>query len=549
MSVEKAVTAISRIGIGSLTEIFGDERLQRLAELGIPMKPQNISEAAVQEIGFDVFKSSQLREGVLNSLSEEKIRNAFNIKNAEINISKLSKFRWGPNTQTKCFLSLFDLNLDDVFVETENPPGFESCSTIEKPLFDYQNSIRKQLVSFLDDNTNSRIIAHMPTGSGKTRTSMELVSDFIRNRKQKDPTLVVWMAHSDELCEQAAQTFEATWNKLGSEDAGIYRLWGGRPFETIDFSRPAFLITSFQTCHAAIMSKRDTRFEKMSQLRNECDLLIVDEAHMSTAPTYQAAIKFLCNQNTQVIGLTATPGRHHVGGETDQTKELAEFYQQNKITLGKEIIGEFSPIEFLQERGILSQVDRYSLPSGVDIELTPKQSRAVSDLLELPADILRELGDNAKRTSVVASHALVLGIEQNKQTIIFCPTKENASNLALLLQTKGCSARAITGETNMRDRRRWIEDFKSGDIRILTNFGVLTTGFDAPNIEAVIIARPTTSVVLYSQMVGRGLRGAAVGGSSYCTLIDVVDNIENLPNIPQAFTYFDDFFGDENADS
>ena len=387
MSLEKAILAISRIGIGSLTEVFGDERLQRLAELGIPMKPQTISEAAVQEIGFDVFKSSLLREGILNSLSEEDIRNAFSISSAEINIPKLSKFRWGSNSQTERFLSLFDLKLEDVFTETQSPPGFVSYSAIEKPLFDYQNSIRKQLVSFLDDTNNSRIIAHMPTGSGKTRTSMELVSDFIRNRKQQDPTLVVWMAHSDELCEQAAQTFEATWNKLGSEDACIYRLWGGRFLEAIDFSRPAFLITSFQTCHAAMTSKRDTRFEKMSKLRNECDLLIVDEAHMSTAPTYQAAIKFLCNQHTQVIGLTATPGRHHIGGETDQTKELAVFYQQNKITLGKEIIGESSPIEFLQERGILSEVERYTLPSGVDIELTPKQARAVSDLLELPADI------------------------------------------------------------------------------------------------------------------------------------------------------------------
>jgi len=549
MSLEKVINVISRIGIGSLTEVFGDERLQRLAELGIPMKPQNISEAAVQEIGFDVFKSVSLREGVLNSLTENEIRTAFDISEPTIDIAKVSRFRWGANTQTECFLSLLDLKLEDVFSETKTQPGFVSYSEIEKPLFDYQNSIRKQLVSFLDDSRNSRIIAHMPTGSGKTRTSMELVADFIRNRNRTDPTLVVWMAHSDELCEQAAQTFETTWNKLGSENAGIYRLWGGRQHEEIDFSRPAFLITSFQTCHAAMLSKHDARFEVMSKLRNECDLLIVDEAHMSTAPTYQAAIKFLSNQHTQVIGLTATPGRHHIGGDTDQTEELAVFYQQNKITLGKEIIGETSPIEFLQERGILSQVDRYSLPSGVEIELTPKQAHAVSELLELPADILRELGENAKRTSIVASHALVLAVEQKKQTIIFCPTKENASNLALLLQTKGCSARAITGETNMQDRRRWIEDFKSGEISVLTNFGVLTTGFDAPNIEAVIIARPTTSVVLYSQMVGRGLRGHAVGGSTHCMLIDVVDNIENLPNIPQAFVYFDDFFGDKNANS
>ena len=94
----------------------------------------------------------------------------------------------------------------------------------------------------------------------------------------------------------------------------------------------------------------------------------------------------------------------------------------------------------------------------------------------------------------------MLAIDQHKQTIIFCPTKENAADLALILQTKGCKARAITGETPMDDRRTWIEDFKDGNLQVLTNFGVLTTGFDAPNIEAVIIARPTTSVVLYSQM-------------------------------------------------
>ena len=65
----------------------------------------------------------------------------------------------------------------------------------------------------------------------------------------------------------------------------------------------------------------------------------------------------------------------------------------------------------------------------------------------------------------------------------------------------------------------------------------MTTGFDAPKTEAVVIARPTTSVVLYSQMVGRGLRGAQVGGTATCTVVDVVDNIINLPDVPQAFTF------------
>ena len=73
---------------------------------------------------------------------------------------------------------------------------------------------------------------------------------------------------------------------------------------------------------------------------------------------------------------------------------------------------------------------------------------------------------------------------------------------------------------------------------------MLTTGFDAPKTEAVIIARPTLSIVLYSQMVGRGLRGKAVGGTERCTVVNVVDNIVNLPDIQQAFLHFNEYFGE-----
>jgi len=79
-------------------------------------------------------------------------------------------------------------------------------------------------------------------------------------------------------------------------------------------------------------------------------------------------------------------------------------------------------------------------------------------------------------------------------------------------------------------------------LKILVNYGVLTTGFDAPSIEAVIIARPTTSVVLYSQMLGRGLRGTKMGGTKDCTIIDVNDNIANMPDSSNAYMFFNTFF-------
>lgn len=507
------------------------------------MTPRNIANAAFQEQGFELFRNVELRTAVLNGLSQEQLGTIYGMSDQPYRPDDLAQFRWNKNISSEKFLSIFGVTLSDVFGNEKDEIPFSTQTSIVRPLFDYQNSIRKQLNSFAKSHGNKRIIAHMPTGAGKTRTTMELVADFIRNRNEADPTLVVWMAHSDELCEQAVQTFLNIWSKLGSEDANVYRFWGGRRGEDLDFTKPIFVVTSFQSCHAAILSPSDARFQIMSRLRSECDLLIVDEAHMSTAPTYRRAIDYLCNEETKLIGLTATPGRHHIGGDVDATLELADFYQNNKISLGDDVTGGQNPIEFLQTRGILSEVDRVRLDSGVDIELSGRAASAIAELLDIPKEVLNKLGESAQRTSRIAATALMLAVEQSKQTIVFCPTKENATDLSLLLQERGCSARAITGETPMVERRKWIEDFKMGKIQVLTNFGVLTTGFDVPNIEAVIIARPTTSVVLYSQMVGRGLRGSFVGGTARCTLVDVVDNISNMPPIPHAFTFFDEHFG------
>ena len=107
---------------------------------------------------------------------------------------------------------------------------------------------------------------------------------------------------------------------------------------------------------------------------------------------------------------------------------------------------------------------------------------------------------------------------------------------------KGCKSAAITSDLDMVERHEKIDAFKRNRIQVLTNFGVLTTGFDAPNIDVVFIARPTLSVVLYSQMIGRGLRGSRVGGTDFVKVIDVKDNLERLPNVQEAFTFFNEFY-------
>ena len=92
-------------------------------------------------------------------------------------------------------------------------------------------------------------------------------------------------------------------------------------------------------------------------------------------------------------------------------------------------------------------------------------------------------------------------------------------------------------------RQKAISDFKNrdNDINVIVNYEILTTGFDSTNIKCVFITRPTKSVILYSQMIGRGLRGPKMGGNAECLLIDVKENLMSF-NENDAFKHFDEYW-------
>jgi DNA repair protein RadD len=97
--------------------------------------------------------------------------------------------------------------------------------------------------------------------------------------------------------------------------------------------------------------------------------------------------------------------------------------------------------------------------------------------------------------------------------------------MAVLLRRRGREAAVVTSQTRDATRRHLVQAFRRGEIHVLCNYGVLTTGFDAPCVRAVVIGRPTASRVLYDQMIGRGMRGRRFGGTEECLVIDVDDNL------------------------
>jgi superfamily II DNA or RNA helicase len=135
--------------------------------------------------------------------------------------------------------------------------------------------------------------------------------------------------------------------------------------------------------------------------------------------------------------------------------------------------------------------------------------------------------------------------------LLFAVSVEHAATMAALLSREGISAAAISSETKTGQRRYYIEQFRNGQLRVLTNVGVLAAGFDAPKVRAVYVARPTYAPNTYQQMIGRGLRGPRNGGTEECLLVNVADTVLQFED-RLAFYEFDYLWNgdrDEAGDS
>lgn len=538
----KLISLLSKLGMASLSDHIGTEKVRRLMSSVHTLDTHTLAEILILENGMNVFRNKNIRFELLASFGGVYLKEELDLKNPIFeSLRDYNEFSWGNNARTKSFLQLLDLPGEKLFSRKAFIKSYEEIQ-LKRCLHPYQNWIRKSLVKFLSESEKSRVLVHMPTGSGKTRTTLEAVCDHIRYQDNRKIS-VVWLAHSEELCEQAVESFVTLWKRLGTENMAIVRLWGGAHLESLTIEKPTFIVTSFQTAYSMLMTSNDQKFALTSKIRSSCSLLVVDEAHQSTAPTYKDAIELLSNKKSKIVGLTATPGRHHVNQDSDDTKKLAKFYQSNKIDIvDDDGLQLDDPIEYLTDKGVLANLTRYRIDSGSEIELTEAEQKQMLNLLDIPSSVLKKLGKDEKRTNLIAAQAIKLAIEKSFPTIIFAPSKENSIELATLLMLKGCDAAAITADTPKYERKEMIDDFKRGELPVLVNYGVLTTGFDAPNIKAVIIGRPTTSVVLYSQMIGRGLRGPLMGGENECILVDVIDNLMNMPDANQSFTFFDQFY-------
>jgi DNA repair protein RadD len=418
------------------------------------------------------------------------------------------------------------LGLPEAHSDTPAPLPTEAAPAYG--LFPHQRRAIAQLRALLRKG-RTRLLLHMPTGSGKTRTALNLVCDILREREGRP---VLWVASTRELLEQAAREFHRAWGTLGNREVPIVAAWGGQEWRS-DHLTDGLLVASLQTIYAR---QHEPGF--IGDLGRRLGLIVFDEAHQAIAPTYRRVVQQLSAAGqpiTPILGLSATPGRTFVGSHTDE--DLAEFFEHAKIELDTGETGTAAnPVEYLIQQGYLAKPEFRLLGELPDIET--ETSTNSDDAVELGMD-------EDDYLNAVVTTTLTLVQESHRRVIVFAASVELAHLVAATLRGSGVLADSVDGTTAPEIRDTAIRMFKSPTPvpRVLVNYGVLTTGFDAPQTSAVVIARPTRSLVLYSQMVGRGIRGPKAGGNKKAVVVTVVDpSVPAFGSIASAFTHWEDLW-------
>lgn len=328
----------------------------------------------------------------------------------------------------------------------------------------YQQQMKEEVYSLWDKMDN--LMIQMPTGTGKTIVFTSVVRDIQRWCKVHSPeSKILIVAHRKELIMQASA-------KLKDIPHGI--IMSGTKQEMYHMVQVASIQT-FMSCR---------NYETMRHYR--FDFIIIDEAHHSIASGYQKLWEMY--PHSKKLGVTATPWRmNHCGFRT----------LFSEIVISK-------PIEWFVNEHYLSNYDYISIRRNSETQKAVNSiDRYGVDGDYLEAELSNVFDCDHIRAELYKSYKK---FAEGKKGIIYAIDRRHAANIQDLYASHGVSIRMIDGTTPAEERKDIIEDFKAGIIRVIVNVNIFSEGFDCPDIEFIQLARPTRSLTMYLQQVGRGLR-------------------------------------------
>ena len=377
-----------------------------------------------------------------------------------------------------------------------------SAETVPR-LFKYQQELVTAIERVCSSAPGGNIgLVALPTGAGKTRTAAVALLRILSNRRA---SLVLWLAPTIELLEQASSTIRSMWlADRSAPDLDLVRTDLVGEFPT-DVERGVFLSTP-QMIAARLKRGRVPR----------TDIVVFDEAHHIEAPVFRGALERLRReQGTAVIGLSATPGRTSEA----ETERLVDFFDGRLLRsdqLGRD------PIKVLQRRGVLARVGFKEVP--------PAGAQAARSAAVSKRDV-------AQFRAVVR---LARTLAAKSRVLVFAASVDYAGVLAAALRCEGTRAAAVSSRDDGRVRRSRLRAFEHGELSVIANKQLLATGYDCPAVRHVILATRIGSAILFEQIVGRASRGPRVGGHARSTVWQFDDHLR-LHGLPQSYYRYRDY--------
>ncbi len=349
----------------------------------------------------------------------------------------------------------------------------------------YQRAAIEALYDYFSASSGNPLVV-MPTGTGKSLC----IAGFTREAiAAYGDTRVLILTHVKELIQQNFMALLRAWPEA---PAGIY---------SAGLSR--------RDIHAQILFAGIQSIHRHARQVQRCDLVLIDEAHLlgrGDSGMYRSFLAQLNEINAgllKVVGFTATPYRLDSG-----------MLHEGKDRLFTDIAFQVPVLEMIQQ-GYLCPVVPKQTSTQLDVGgVGTRGGEFIAKDLEAAVD-----RDEVTRAAVaeIVQHGAGRG-----SWLVFCSGVAHARHVRDAIREHGISAETVTGDTPGPERDGILAAFKAGRLRCVTNANVLTTGFDAPGTDLIALLRPTKSVGLYVQMVGRGTRLAE--GKDDCLVLDFAGN-------------------------
>ncbi|SIQ67902.1 DEAD/DEAH box helicase [Maribacter ulvicola] len=330
--------------------------------------------------------------------------------------------------------------------------------TTEKTLYDYQEEDLHAIFKYLEENgDNSNLLYQLPTGGGKTVVFSEIAKRYIAKTNKK----VIVLTHRIELSQQTSRMLNGfgVKNKIINSEVKEWQ------------DQDEFM------CFVAMVETLNNRLQEEKVEINNIGLVIIDEAHYNS---FRKLFKFF--ENSVILGVTATPLSSNI------KLPMKDNYK-------KLIVGE--SIESLIQKKFLAKANMYNY----DVSLQSLKLGISGDYTVKSSDEL--YGNHSMLNKLVSAYN---EIAKGTKTLIFNNGINTSRYVCETFRKAGYNIRHLDNKNNAAERKEILQWFKETPDAILTSVSILTTGFDEPSVETIILNRATRSLTLYFQMIGRGSR-------------------------------------------